>query len=194
MAAETPGSKSISITCPNCSGQALFVETLHPIPHFGNAILTTVDCRNCGFKLNDILPAEFKEPAAFFVGVRKPKDLETKIVRSSSGTVKISKLGVTIEPGMAADGFISNLEGLLDRVEAALKAFLFSPDATDKKNAEKKLRQIRAAREGKLAFKVEVLDPYGNSALIGPNVRQRKLSTAACAKLRSGMPVLELRK
>ncbi len=184
----------MAIACPNCGKPAVFVESAHEVPHFGRTIFTTVDCRACGFKLNDVIPGEFKAPGAFSVEVRKPKDLETKIIRSGSGTVRITKLGVLIEPGMAAEGFISNLEGLLDRVEGTVKSFLFSGDEPDRRKAEKKLKQLRLAREGKLAFQVSVLDPYGNSAIIGPGVKQRKLSAAEVKKLKTGMTVLELRR
>ncbi len=185
--------RTIPIPCPQCGKQTVFVELSHEVAHFGRTILTSIDCKACGFSLHDIIPADFKAPSAFSIEIRKPKDLETKVIRSSSGTLKVSKLGITIEPGSAADGFISNIEGVLDRVQSALNAILHTPDDPARKAAEKKMAQLQRARAGKLAFKVELLDPHGNSALIGPRVKQRKLSAAQVKKLKTGLMVMELR-
>ncbi|HIH16001.1 MAG TPA: ZPR1 zinc finger domain-containing protein [Candidatus Diapherotrites archaeon] len=185
--------RSTEIPCPNCSKKAWFVEVSHDVPHFGRTLFTTVDCPHCGFRLSDVLPAEFHDPTCFTAEVKKPRDLETKIIRSSSGILKISKLGVSVEPGNAAEGFISNVEGLLDRVEAALKAIAFDAGSPARKAAEKKLKQIQRARQGKLAFTVTLSDPFGNSGMVGFHVKQRKLSASEVKKLQTGLSVLELR-
>jgi zinc finger protein len=79
-------------------------------------------------------------------------------------------LGITIEPGPLSEGYISNIEGLLDRIEAVTKALLES------KGAEEFLKKLKNARNAAFDFEVVIEDPLGNSALIGTKVSKQLLS------------------
>ena len=46
--------------------------------------------------------------------------MTTRVVRSSSCTVRIVELGLEVEPGDNATGYISNVEGVLNRFSDAI--------------------------------------------------------------------------
>jgi zinc finger protein len=181
-----------STNCPNCGKKALLTHSEQEIPHFGKILISTLYCRSCSFKWNDIIALDSKEPNEFRCKVSSENDLKIKIVKSSSATIIIPELGVEIEPGIASDGYISNIEGLLVRIEEATGIIFRSSSGQQKKAAEKLLKKIFNAKNGKLAFEVIVLDPLGNSGLIGNGVKKRKLSEKEASSLKKGINIIEL--
>ena len=182
------------IECPNCGKNAEAKEVEENIPNFGKIAISTLLCSSCGFKLNDIIALEQKDPVIYKVEIKNSKDLETKLVKSSTGTVRIDKLGVCIEPGPAAEGFITNIEGLLERVESAMKVLLDSKESgapDEKKLARKEMERIKGARNPESSYTVMVEDPFGNSALIGQGVEKVKLSDEELKRLQGKVKELE---
>ena len=175
----------MQVPCPSCSKPALLLQNSENVEHFGEVLISTLSCSLCGLKLNDVWNTKFDEPLAFKAKAASISDLKIKIVRSTSGTVEIPELGTTIEPGPLADGYISNLEGLLDRVQAIIQlAERSHHDAKSRANASKLLQKLALMREGKLSFHVLVKDPFGNSALIGNKVQKIPLSAKEAGKLK----------
>jgi len=184
------------LDCPQCGGQAKMTEHVEEVPHFGKVLISTLICDKCGFKLTDVMCVDFKEePTAYSVEVKTAKDLETKVIKSSSGTIKIPKLGIAIEPGPMSDGYFSNIEGVLDRVETITKSVIASKDdeeANEKRLAKKELRRIQDARVPSLSYTVIIEDPFGNSALVGDKVKKIDLSEDEVKRLKKNIEVLEL--
>lgn len=172
-------SGEIPIECPNCGKQAKMIETEEEVPHFGHILISSLQCDSCQLKLNDVMSVNTRKPMESKVEVRNEKDLETKLVKGSTGTVKIPQLGVIVEPGGAAEGYITNLEGFLDRVVQAAKILADADYKEEEKNARKlankELRKLQDAKKGLIPFTVIVKDPLGNSTLIGNNVEHRFL-------------------
>lgn len=193
---QSPSSQSMAIECPECNSKASITETIENIPHFGKALFSTVYCEKCGFRLSDVTNMDFNEPVGYTAKIEKAKDLETKIVRSSSGTINIPKLGIKIEPGENAEGYITNIEGLLDRVEQVIKTVLsdgYEQQAKDEKRiARKELERVKEARNGQIPFEVTVLDPFGNSALIGEKAKKMKLSKEEADQLKRNIELIEM--
>ncbi|MFH0714589.1 MAG: ZPR1 zinc finger domain-containing protein [Candidatus Diapherotrites archaeon] len=167
----------LSVPCPSCSKPAFLLQVSENVEQFGEVLLSTLSCPHCGLKLNDVWNTAFNEPVYFEAKVRSASDLKVKIVRSTSGTVEIPELGTTIEPGPLADGYISNMEGLLDRVRSVLAT-------VPGKKSDQLKSKIDSMKEGKIPFTVIVKDPFGNSALIGNKVEKKKLSAKDAAKLK----------
>ncbi len=175
----------LSISCPSCGKPAFLLQNSQTVEYFGEVLLSTLSCNHCGLKLNDVWNTSFNQPCSFVAKVNSVSDLKIKIVRSTSGTVEIPELGTIVEPGPLADGYISNLEGLLDRVGAVMAmSARHAENAKAKSNASKLVRKIALMKEGKHPFTVVVKDPFGNSALIGNNVRKKTLSAKEAAKLK----------
>lgn len=183
-----------AVECPNCGKDARIVEHLQEIPHFGKIIISTLACEKCNYKLNDVMIADAKEPASYKAEVTSKKDLETKVIRSSTGTIRIDALGISIEPGPAAEGYITNIEGILERAEESTKVLIANSaadEADESKLARKELERIKKARNVEIPFSVIIEDPFGNSTMIGGKAKKMKLSPEEIKRLQSRLEELD---
>ena len=178
--------------CPICGGKGTLkaIQYVHEIPYFGKVMESTIICEKCGYRNADVMILEDRPPKLYTVRVENERDLFTRVVRSKSGTIELDEIGVKIEPGPAAEGFVTNVEGLLERVrETLIMAKHFKEGEGDKeavKNAEKILDYIQEVKEGRKPLTVRIMDPLGNSALIGEKVRSRLLTQEEIDKLSLG--------
>ena len=85
------------------------------IPYFGEHTQVTVLCHSCGWRQTDFIPAEGRKPGGWTFDIESESDLSVRVVRSSSCTVCIPELDLEVNPGSAATGFVTNMEGLLVR-------------------------------------------------------------------------------
>ena len=168
--------------CPICGGKGTLkvIQHVHEIPYFGKVMESTIYCEKCGYRNADVMILEDRPPKLYTVRVENEKDLFTRVVRSKSGTIELEEIGVKIEPGPAAEGFVSNVEGVLERVrETLLMAKEFRRQEGDEeavKKANEILEYIEEVKEGKKPLTVKIADPLGNSALIGEKVKSRLLT------------------
>lgn len=161
--------------CPICKGKTLRqVVSTQTIEHFGNIIILTQKCTSCGYKHIDVFPAEIKDPCEYELEVETKEDLYAKVIRSSSGEIEIPELGLKITPGPAAQGFITNVEGILMRFEDILDGQLVvERDEKKREKIKEILNKIEKAKEGRMKFTIKVRDPYGNSAIISKKAKKR---------------------
>lgn len=187
--------KTMAIDCPNCGKKAQMSDLIKSIPQFGKTLISSLSCNECGFKFNDVMSAEFHEPKAFTAKIEEPLDLRQKIIRNSSCSIKIPELGIEVEPGPVSEGYISNIEGLLDRIESAAQAAVngFSPEE-EKKEAMDALEMIQKAKQAKFPFTVELYDPFGNSGILGKKVHEIKLTQDQVKKLKKNVKILDLKR
>ncbi|ASJ02183.1 hypothetical protein A3L09_02320 [Thermococcus profundus] len=168
--------------CPICGGKGTLkaIQYVHEIPYFGKVMESTIICEKCGYRNADVMILEDRPPKLYTVKVEEEKDLFTRMVRSKSGTIELDEIGVKIEPGPAAEGFITNVEGVLERVrETLLMAKEFKRQEGDEeavKRADEILEYIKEVKEGKKPLTVRIMDPLGNSALVGEKVKSRLLT------------------
>ena len=54
------------------------------------------------------------------LSVESPEDLDARVIRSTSGTIRIPEMGIIVEPGTVSDSYITNIEGVLQRVQKVL--------------------------------------------------------------------------
>lgn len=183
----SPHYSSVTVSCPQCSKHASIIQVPHTIPLFGQIIMQTIVCVHCGFKWSDVMSTEVNEPIGYEARVESEKDLEIKLVRNSSGTVEIPELGVLLEPASLSEGFFTNMEGLLERVENVLALLIRSGTPAQVKGAKEVLVLLKKCKSGKRPFTVRVLDPFGGSALIGEKVKRFKLSKEQVGRLKKGV-------
>lgn len=167
--------------CPTCrAGQLVTTQSKEEIPYFGPAILLTVRCGQCGFRYNDIIYLTDKEPTSYSLKVVDAEDLKIRVVRSATAHVRIPELHVEITPGPQAESYVSNVEGILKRVEEATKTlFTLTQDEQQKIRQLNYLEKIRKAREGKIPFTLILRDPHGTSAIISQSdkkIKKRRLT------------------
>ncbi len=175
--------------CPQCHHSIRIVQLVESIPLFGKIMLQSLSCGHCGLKWSDVMSLEFREPIGFEVRITVESDLNTKLVRNSSGTVEIPELGVTIEPGSFAEGFFTNMEGLLERVEGILKMLAGEGVGEHSMAARERMVELEKCRSGKMPFTVRVLDPLGGSALIGEKVKRFSLTPEEVSRLKRGVSI-----
>ena len=105
--------------------------TKNKIPYFGKAYLFSMTCSNCRYHKADIESAEKRDPVKFSFEVSSEEDMKVRVVKSSQAIIKIPHM-TTIEAGPASIGFVTNIEGILNRVKRILEATRESED--DNKN------------------------------------------------------------
>jgi len=174
--------------CPICGGKNTFkiFNNQLDIPYFGRVMETTMICDKCKYRKSDIIPLEVKEPKRYTLRVSNEEDLNKRVVRSSTGHIKIPELGFEVKPGPASEGYISNVEGVLNRLEDALKMLMKWADDEEKKRGEEILKKIEDVKKGKENVTLVIEDPLGHSAIIGDGVKEEKLSEEEIKKLSEG--------
>ncbi len=176
--------------CPLCSGELKTNWVPDNIPFFGEVMHITSTCE-CGFRYSDTLILSQHEPVHYEMKVRSIEDLDARVVRSTSGTIRIPELGVEIEPGPASDSFISNIEGVLEKVEEILGMVTRWGEEDKTGRALELLSNIEKTRDGKYNITLIIDDPLGNSAIIAENAVSRKLTDDEATLLKTGMIVFE---
>lgn len=167
----------MSLKCPICRGEN-FLQTVRTVnvEHFGEVLIITQKCSECGYKHIDVFPAEIKEPCEYRMKVETREDLYAKVLRSSSGEIEIPELGLKISPGPAAQGFITNIDGVLLRFENILEGQLVvEKDEKRREKIKKVLKKIQEAKENKIAFTIVIKDLYGNSAIVSEKAKKSPL-------------------
>ncbi len=176
--------------CPLCSKELVTDWVRDNIPFFGEVMYITSRCE-CGLRYSDTLIVAQRKPIRFELSVRTQDDLDARVVRSTSGTIRIPELGVEIEPGPASESFISNIEGVLDRVRDILEMVARWGDEEKTRRAQDLLDTIEKVKAGEFEITVIIEDPMGNSAIIAENATSRELTQEEVSKLKTGMIVFE---
>jgi len=162
--------------CPFCNTKNLtLTETEQDVPFFGKVYLFSMDCSNCKYHKSDIEAAEVHEPAKYTIDVNSKEDLNIRVVKSSEAVVKIPHVG-SIEPGPASNGYITNIEGLLNKFKEQIENLKENADdEEDKKKARKLLKKLNRVAWGSEKVKITIEDPTGNSAIISDKAVKVKL-------------------
>jgi len=184
---------ALESACPMCGAQPLLMRSLRlDIPYFGDALQTTVLCRECGFRHADVIHTELGAPTRNTLRVRRAEDVNARVVRSSSCTIRIPEVGAVMEPGPQSEAFISNVEGVLGRFRDIL-GFLVRNAESDRRRAEARasLRAVDEMVEGRRPFTVILDDPFGNSGILHDEAEVRPLTEHEVKNLKTGMFVLE---
>ncbi len=159
--------------CPVCMKNTLtLTEETKDIPYFGKTYLFSMVCGECGFHKSDVEAAEQKEPCKITFTVGSEKDMAVRVVKSSEASVSVPQLKMKMTPGPASEGFISNIEGLLDRFKDIIEDQRdLSEDEEEKKTAKNLLKKIWKIKCGDILITIVIEDPSGNSAIISEKTK-----------------------
>ncbi len=154
--------------CPMCLENKLILsEEETEIPYFGKVFLFGMQCSGCGFNKSDVEAAEQKEPVRVTFTVQNKKDLNARLVKSSEASVKIPQLKMSMEPGPDSIGFVSNIEGLLNKFKKILEDERdLAEDDDARKTAKNILKKLWHVECGEMELKIVIEDPSGNSAIV----------------------------
>ena len=181
------------IKCPACSveGKAKSIMKELEIPHFGKVLETSIQCPVCGFKHSDIIALEQNEPAKYVLEINK-NTLTVRVVRSQSATVSIPELGVKVEPGPKSEGYVTNVEGILNRFEDAVKKALnLFDDDESQANGKNTLKRIQDLKNGNGTATLIILDPFGQSKIVSDSAEILEIPEEELNKLKTGFSHIE---
>jgi len=199
--------QNVNIPCPICSieGEVKMIAHIDEIPYFGEHTQVTVLCNSCGWRQTDFIPAEGKKSGAWKLIIDNPEKLLARVVRSSSCTVKIEELDLVVNPGGNSTGYVSNVEGVMNRFVDVINMVLRdvqnealqhaaegidegieeTTQAIDK--LETMLSTIESLKkDDSEPITLELLDPNGHSMIIHEDSMERELSDAELAELPVG--------
>jgi len=163
-------------TCPACGNEIEIVHHRLEIPHFSDILLVSITCIECGYRHVDTIILGEGEPVRWTMEVDGAEDLSTRVVRSTTGTIEIPELEMKVEPGSACEGFVTNIEGVLNRFLGAVESFLRATEDEEEQERALAIRgRIEEAKAGDLSFTVILEDPAGNSALVSKKARKTLL-------------------
>jgi zinc finger protein len=182
----------IEQSCPICGEENSLKMLAHTseIPYFGEHTQITMSCQSCGWRVTDFIPAEGKKAGSWKLVVNSTEHISSRVVRSSSCTVRIEELGLEVSPGSSSTGYISNVEGVLDRFSGAigtirLQAESEGDDETLSK-CDELLSRIDLVKNGELVVTLELLDPVGHSQILHEEAVSSEISDKDARELDPG--------
>jgi zinc finger protein len=165
---ERPNIVARGLKCASCNRDSLTVSTYAITDFFKEGMLEIVYvCESCGWRSCDVYPMKEGKPAMLEFRIKNEKDLNVKVARSSTSIVRIPELGVEITPGGNPEGYITTVEGILDRIESAVK--------TKQESGIAVMRKLHEMREGTAPFTLIIEDPFGNSRIASGKTKRSLL-------------------
>ncbi len=179
--------------CQICGETSVFNTTVTlRLPHFGNALQTTYHCTSCGFRHSDVIMLENRGPIRCELFVNSEALLNSRVLRSNSGTIRVPEIGAVIEPATSSESFVSNVEGVLDRIGGVINVVKSGSEPDVCERCETLLGKIERMREGREHFHIVIEDPYGNSAIMARDVSVTRLSENEASALVAGEITFDL--
>lgn len=185
--------QSIDLPCPVCSstGNVKMIAHIDEIPYFGEHTQVTIMCHDCGWRQTDFIPAEGKKAGGWTMVIDDEEQLRARVIRSSSCTVCIPELDLEVKPGSSSTGYVSNVEGVLNRFQEIINMverdishqFL----AAEGQEREDLMEQLASLQHMTLTLSnlggadadpltLELLDPHGHSMILHPSAVERDLT------------------
>ena len=185
---------SLDYPCPICNSENGLILNVHTseIPYFGEHTEMTIICNECGWRNTDFIPSEGKKPSLLSLVIDNSEFMTTRVVRSSSCTVRIVELGLEVEPGDNATGYISNVEGVLNRFSDAIAMIQRSAIRDGEEGKEKVescqelIDRIAKIKNGEEPVELLLLDPNGHSQILHESATSTDLSEEEIAALATG--------
>jgi zinc finger protein len=183
------------ISCPLCHNELIMNWQRDNIPYFGEIMYISANCQ-CSFRFADTMILSSKEPVRYEMSVETLEDLNARVIRSTSGTIRIPEMGIIVEPGTVSESYITNIEGVLQRVQSVLvtASKWVQEDEEKFSRSQELLCMLEKVTEGKGKITVIIEDPLGNSAIISKKATSTRLSKEEAEELNTGMIVFDVDK
>ena len=152
----------------------------------------TMMCDSCGWKNTDFIPAEGKKAGSWTMKINNIEHMGVRVVRSSSCTVRIEEIGLEVEPGGNSSGYITNIEGVLNRFHDIVEMILRQARRDNEENVEKcllLLEEINEIKKGNKEVEIILLDPMGHSQILHDDAVSRELAEEEIAELSVGISI-----
>lgn len=162
--------------CPFCNHKTLTLrQAEREVPYFGKVVIFSMDCENeeCGYHKADIEAEEARPAIKCSIEISCEEDLKIRVIKSSTAIIKIAHVG-SIESGEASNGYITNIEGILNRIKKQVEIVRDNTDDdSEKKKAKNILKKLNKILWGQETVKITLEDPNGNSAIISDKVTKK---------------------
>ncbi|MEM2524294.1 MAG: ZPR1 zinc finger domain-containing protein [Desulfurococcaceae archaeon] len=152
--------------CPLCGYELRVLDYKYSIAYYGDVIISTAECPSCGFKHRDVLVLGKSNPRKIVYRVEEPGDENALLVKSSTCKIEIPELGLTVEPGISSQGYITTIEGLILDFIYALNYLCEQEDAPRDKCSELS-SLLGKAKNAEVKYTVIVYDSLGVCDIIG---------------------------
>ena len=183
----------IGISCLQCSSDGItMLSSSSEIPYFGEFTQITLCCDNCGWKHTDFIPSDGELPGYCSLILDSPQKMEARVVRSSSCTVRLPELDLEVIPGGSSSGFVTNVEGLINRFEDAIGTIVrgsLEGPSKESGDAIQLLERLSRVKSGNEVVTVELLDPRGRSQIIHDQANQSNLDEKELQELPTGVDI-----
>jgi zinc finger protein len=162
------------------------------IPYFGEHTQVTVLCGDCGWRQTDFIPAEGKKPSACELQLGDAASMSVRVIRSSSCTVQIPELDLEVSPGNDSTGYVSNVEGVLERflgiINMVKRQKVDDEEHEDVAVLDHMIAALTSARHGEPIeeLTLRLLDPRGHSMILCEEAKDWQLSEEEVASLPMG--------
>ncbi len=175
------------IICGQDKGLQMLAHT-EEVPYFGEHTQVTLSCKACGWRQTDFIPSEGREPICQSFRFSSEEDLRVRVVRGASATVRLVKADLEARPGSHSTGYVSNIEGVLNRFQEVLdmlrrQAIIESEDNENGAEANQVLcalddldAHLGNLRTGEGEDTLELLDPAGHSVILSDSTITRPLT------------------
>jgi len=162
--------------CPVCNKKTLtLTEAKREVPFFGKLYVFSMLCSSCNYFKADVESDAKNEPVKYTLEVSEEADLSIRVIKSSNATVKIPHVG-SLESGPASNGFITNVEGLINRFKKIAEQLRDAEeDKAKRKKAKNLIKKLQNVLWGNEKLKIIIEDPTGNSAIISDKAVRSKL-------------------
>lgn len=163
--------------CPICGKNALTLsEAERDIPYFGPVALFSMDCEECRYHKADVEVLEDHDPMRYTLDVESEEDQSIRIIKSSFAKLKVGQVG-SIEPGESANGYVTNVEGILTRMKNQIETIRdTAEDKDDVKKAKNMIKKLTKVLWGQDRIKLTLDDSTGNSAIVSEKAVKKPLS------------------
>ncbi|MFZ0004776.1 MAG: ZPR1 zinc finger domain-containing protein [Methanoregula sp.] len=158
--------------CPYCNTEIEYIYKTENIPFFSDILIISAVCPSCGYRYVDTQLLKNADPVRYEMPITTRDDLDVRVVRSMTASLEIPELGVRIDPGPACEGFVSNVEGVLNRIAQAIKTAIRDGDDVEQENGRVLLEKIASISAGETPATLIIQDPMGNSALVSDNAKK----------------------
>jgi zinc finger protein len=159
--------------CPFCNEKTLtLTEAVRDIPFFGMCHIFSMDCTSCKYHKADVEAEGTGESAKYELPIDCEDDMKIRVIKSSDATVRIPYVG-DIEPGEAANGYVTNVEGIFARIKQQVEHLkAAAEDAEEEKKCKNLLKKLTRIMWGQEKATLIIEDPSGNSTIISPKVKK----------------------
>ena len=174
----------IDVSCVICGfdgGLSMLAHT-EEIAYFGEHTQVTLTCPGCGWRQTDFIPAEAREGSSHTYRIDSTDDLQVRVIRGSACTVRLLELDLEVRPGSHSTGYVSNIEGVLNRFQDVVDMVSRQAAVEGDDGAITELEQLTQAmleiQRGQREATLQLLDPHGHSMILTDDVQTRALTEA----------------